>query len=193
MFDFKIVVLWSTCCKWLLHWMHNFEKFILLPFCLDLGSMLVSQLFILCNPIMDTFCGFANIFVNFWMPFLNSGGRWPGLTPGMPFFEGKGLASMFCTCQYNMDTFSGQIWRLALLWGRGRPPGLLCAVISPDPPVGSHRFTKRLRMKRILTTGYLMDISGGYIWWIYRVFFFTGPPPEKLKYGKPRLAEVRFI
>ena len=23
--------------------------------------------------------------------------------------------------------------------------------------------------------------------------FFTGPPPEKLKYGKPRLAEVRCI
>ena len=24
-------------------------------------------------------------------------------------------------------------------------------------------------------------------------FFFTGPPPEKLKYGKPRLGEVRCI
>ena len=28
---------------------------------------------------------------------------------------------------------------------------------------------------------------------IYRVFFFTGPPPKKLKYGKPRLGEVRCI
>ena len=27
----------------------------------------------------------------------------------------------------------------------------------------------------------------------YRVFFFTGPPPKKLKYGKPRLGEVRCI
>ena len=28
---------------------------------------------------------------------------------------------------------------------------------------------------------------------IYRVFFFTGPPPKKLKYRKPRLGEVRCI
>ena len=28
---------------------------------------------------------------------------------------------------------------------------------------------------------------------IYRVFFFTGPPPKQLKYGKPRLGEVRCI
>ena len=28
---------------------------------------------------------------------------------------------------------------------------------------------------------------------IYRVFFFTGPPPEKLKYGKLRLGEVMCI
>ena len=28
---------------------------------------------------------------------------------------------------------------------------------------------------------------------MYRVFFFTGPPLEKLKYGKPRLGEVRCI
>ena len=27
----------------------------------------------------------------------------------------------------------------------------------------------------------------------YRVFFFTGPLPKKLKYGKPRLGEVRCI
>ena len=27
----------------------------------------------------------------------------------------------------------------------------------------------------------------------YRVFFFTGPPPKKLKYGKQRLGEVRCI
>ena len=28
---------------------------------------------------------------------------------------------------------------------------------------------------------------------MYRVFFFTGPPPKKLKYGKLRLGEVRCI
>ena len=28
---------------------------------------------------------------------------------------------------------------------------------------------------------------------LYRVFFFTGPPPKKLKYGKLRLGEVRCI
>ena len=28
---------------------------------------------------------------------------------------------------------------------------------------------------------------------IYRVFFFTGPPPKKLKYGKPWLGEVTCI
>ena len=27
----------------------------------------------------------------------------------------------------------------------------------------------------------------------YRVFFFTGPPRKKLKYGKPRLGKVRCI
>ena len=27
----------------------------------------------------------------------------------------------------------------------------------------------------------------------YRVFFFTGPLPKKLKYGKPRLSKVRCI
>ena len=27
----------------------------------------------------------------------------------------------------------------------------------------------------------------------YRVFFFTGPPPEKFKYRKPRLGEIRCI
>ena len=28
---------------------------------------------------------------------------------------------------------------------------------------------------------------------LYRVFFFTGPPPKKFKYGKPRLGEARCI
>ena len=28
---------------------------------------------------------------------------------------------------------------------------------------------------------------------LYRVFFFTGPPPQKFKYGKQRLGEVTCI
>ena len=32
-----------------------------------------------------------------------------------------------------------------------------------------------------------------YVFGFYRVFFFSGPPPKKLKYGKPRLGVVRCI
>ena len=32
-----------------------------------------------------------------------------------------------------------------------------------------------------------------YVFGFYRVFFFSGPPPKKLKYGKPRLGKVRCI
>ena len=35
--------------------------------------------------------------------------------------------------------------------------------------------------------------SGGTFVSSYRMFFFTGPPPEKFKYGKLRLGEVRCI
>ena len=51
-------------------------------------------------------------------------------------------------------------------------------------------FLEKKRMNSFRPPQYLHVCSYSHI---YRVFFFTGPPPKKLKYGKPRLSAVRCI
>ena len=42
-----------------------------------------------------------------------------------------------------------------------------------------------------LVAGYVLNVLPFFRKYIVQGVFFTGPPPKKLKYGKPRLGEVR--
>ena len=57
-----------------------------------------------------------------------------------------------------------------------------------------NEFRNRLNMQKMNNISKLSTILANCLQTIrYWVFFFTGPPPEKLKYGKPRLGEVTCI
>ena len=94
---------------------------------------------------------------------------------------------MFC---WNISKFCHTVF--------GYVQGCTNQYIPPLSNVSSHHFQGRNDFNtRILRNCSSLDVQISYFFGIcislYRVFFFTGPPPKKLKYGKPRLGEVKCI